>query len=287
MLAHRFSLEEMEQATGLAPHEIAATLRQVPELGTSSPSPKTLKVMPYPGGRHPRIGFLDGAIAPQRETKISVFTPWDDSSYVVHDIPEAIWSNLGLTYLAHTHVDTVWTRQGITLPPKEWEPLPEGGLRMWRRLPNGITFGTLVEPQADHVRMVMWLHNGTDTPLSDLRVQNCVMLKGAPEFNAQTNDNKVITSPFVACRSSAGQRWVISAWEPCDRPWANPPVPCLHSDPKFPDTAPGETTLLNGWLSFAEGEELEAVLDSIPQRWRKRTLEDIQQHLPAFDSKDH
>jgi hypothetical protein len=52
-----------------------------------------LFVLPYPGGRHPRIGFLDGAVNPQRETKISVSTPWDEQSYVVVDLPEAIWSN--------------------------------------------------------------------------------------------------------------------------------------------------------------------------------------------------
>lgn len=27
-----------------------------------------LRLLPYPGGRHPRIGFLDGAIDPQRDT---------------------------------------------------------------------------------------------------------------------------------------------------------------------------------------------------------------------------
>ena len=70
-------------------------------------------MLPYPGGRHPRIGFLEGAIDPQRETKLSVFTPWHDSSYVVADVPEAIWSNLGLTYLAHTHIPTIWTAQKI------------------------------------------------------------------------------------------------------------------------------------------------------------------------------
>jgi hypothetical protein len=34
------------------------------------------RVLPYPGGRHPRVGFLDGAIDPQRGTKASVFAPW-------------------------------------------------------------------------------------------------------------------------------------------------------------------------------------------------------------------
>ena len=37
-----------------------------------------LLVLPYPGGRHPRIGFRDGMIRPQRETKASVFAPWKD-----------------------------------------------------------------------------------------------------------------------------------------------------------------------------------------------------------------
>ncbi len=36
-----------------------------------------LLVRPYPGGRHPRIGFLEGAVEPQRETKVSVCSPWD------------------------------------------------------------------------------------------------------------------------------------------------------------------------------------------------------------------
>ena len=83
-----------------------------------------LLTLAYPGGRHPRIGFLDGAVRPQRETKISVFAPWDDTSYVVLDVPEAVWSNLGLTYLAHTHVPTVWSKQNITLAPLEWNGYP-------------------------------------------------------------------------------------------------------------------------------------------------------------------
>ena len=85
-----------------------------------------LFVLPYPGGRHPRIGFLEGAINPQRETKFSVFTPWDPNSYAVIDLPEAIWSNLGLTYLAHTHIDTIWTAQKIELEKLEWNRDPNG-----------------------------------------------------------------------------------------------------------------------------------------------------------------
>ncbi|MEW6160899.1 MAG: hypothetical protein AB1813_26010, partial [Verrucomicrobiota bacterium] len=250
---HQFSDAEVQMATGLTQTEIQSAVRKFDITPERRPRPRAnspLLVLPYPGGRHPRIGFLDGAVRPQRETKVSVFTPWDPSSYVVLDIPEAIWSDLGLTYLAHTHVPTLWTKQNIPLPQLEWNRRSDGTLDLERTLPNGIAFGTKVIPGRDSVRMEMWLKNGTDKPLKDLRVQNCVMLKGAKGFEQQTNDNKVISKPYVACRSTDGQRWIITAWEPCHRPWANPPCPCLHSDPKFPDCAPGETHRLRGWFSF-------------------------------------
>ena len=41
----------------------------------------------YVHGDINRRDFLEGAVAPQRETKISVFTPWDDAGYVVADVP--------------------------------------------------------------------------------------------------------------------------------------------------------------------------------------------------------
>src|SRR5262249_44657213 len=99
---HRFSTAEIREATGLSEEKIAAALQKLDlrsETKPKRPADAPLLVLPYPGGRHPRIGFLDGAVRPQRETKVSIFTPWDDTSYVVADIPEAVWSNLGLTYL--------------------------------------------------------------------------------------------------------------------------------------------------------------------------------------------
>jgi hypothetical protein len=256
---HRFTLEEVHSATGLTLPEIDAAIKRfdiapgrVPARRPGDP----LVVLPYPGGRHPRIGFLEGAVDPQRETKISVFAPWADGGYVVADVPEAIWSNLGLTYLAHTHVPTVWSKQNIELEQLEWTRLPDGQLQCERTLPNGIRFGTKVRSTPEAVRMEMWLFNGTPATLSDLRVQNCVMLKAALGFAEQTNDNKVLESPYAACRNAEGNRWVISAWEPCQRVWANKPCPCLHSDPQFPDCPPGETRRLRGWLSFYEGTDI-------------------------------
>lgn len=270
---HRFTTAEIAEATGLGEEEIERALRKfdiAPEGRPKRAAGAPLLTLPYPGGRHPRIGFLDGAVHPQRETKISVFTPWDDSSYVVVDVPEAIWSNLGLTYLAHTHVPTVWTKAGKELEPLEWKRGKEGRLDSERTLPNGIAFGVHIEPRPDSVRMEMWLRNGTRETLTDLRVQNCVMLKGAKGFEGQTSENKIVRKPYVAAKSRDGQRWVITAWEPCHRPWDNPKCPCLHSDPKFPDCPPGETKRLHGWLSFYEGNDFEAECRRIDAtRWRE------------------
>jgi hypothetical protein len=263
MAWHRFSMEEMTKASGLDAETITKAQARY-HLRTESRPPRTvggpLLVLPYPGGRHPRIGFLDGAVDPQRETKFSVFPPWDDTSYVVVDLPEALWSNLGLTYLAHTHIPTVFDKQGVRLPPLEWRRGRNGRLDSERMLPNGIAFGASVAPARDAVYMELWLKNGTSMPLSDLRVQTCVMLKGAAGFATQTNANKVFSKPYAACRSDDGRHWVITGWERCDRPWGNAPVPCLHADPKFPDCAPGEIRRLHGWLSFYEGTNLVAEL---------------------------
>jgi len=271
---HRFTNEKIRAATGLTENEIIASLKKFdirPENRPKRKKDSPLLVLPYPGGRHPRIGFLDGAIDPQRETKFSVFTPWDANSYVVVDLPEAIWSNLDLTYLAHTHIDTIWTKQGIDLPKLEWNRRPDGILDIERKLPNGIAFGAHVKPTKETVRMELWLKNGTDQKLSDLRVQNCVMPKMAAGFEQQTNENKLLTNPYVACRSSDGKKWIITAWEYCNNPWANEKCPCFHSDPKFPDLEPGQTYHLQGWLSFYEGTDIKTEFDRIEATgWQKK-----------------
>jgi peptidoglycan/xylan/chitin deacetylase (PgdA/CDA1 family) len=278
LVDHDFNVFEASAATGLSIDEIEAAVERLSIAkradGAQATPPSLLKVLPYPGGRHPRIGFLDGAIRPQRETKFSAFLPWDSSQYVVVDVPEAIWIKIGedreLLYLAHTHVPTLWSRQGISLDALEWARGEGGSLRIERRLPNQVTFGAMVVPTQDAVRMELWITNGTQETLRGLDVQNCVMLKGAAEFNSITNDNKLFQDPFVACRNAAGDRWIITAWENCQRPWGNAPCPCMHSDPRFADCPPGETRRLHGWLSFFEGTDIESELRRIGRMgWRQ------------------
>jgi hypothetical protein len=274
---HGFSVREIRAATGMSAKDVAAALERLKiTAGTKPPRPAdaALRVLPYPGGRHPRIGFLDGAVRPQRETKCSVFAPWDKSGYIVVDVPEAIWWDTPrgreLLYLAHTHIPTHWDRSGAKLAKLEWKRHRDGTLSYERRLPNDVAFGSRVVPGRDAVRMEMWLRNGTKQKLTGLDVQNCVMLKGAPEFAARTNENKVYRSPYAACRSAKANRWVITAWQPPHRTWGNQRCPCLHSDPRFPDCPPGRTVRIRGWLSFYQGDDVQAEFERIDRSWRRK-----------------
>ena len=267
---HDFSETEVAAATGMETDAIAATLKRL-GLGSQIAPPRTettaLQMLPYPGGRHPRIGFRDGAIRPQRETKVSVFAPWSNGGYVVVDVPEAIWSGKGnqreLLYLAHTHVPTHWTRQGIVLAEQEWNRNADGSLDITRKLPNRVTFGARVRATSESVRWELWLTNNSDQELTGLRVQNCVMLGQATGFDQRTTQNRIVADPFIACHDEQQKRWIITAWENCARPWSNAECPCMHSDPAFPDCPVGETRKLHGWLSFYTGDNIQKELRRI------------------------
>ena len=263
---HRYTPHEIRAATGLPLVKVKQKLADWNITGIqlakrSSDAP--LKVLPYPGGRHPRIGFLDGALVPQRETKLSIFAPWDPHSYAVVDVPEAIWSNLGLTYLAHTHIPTVWEKQGKKLDPLEWQQNNDGSLVLERTLPNGIVFGSRVIPRQEVVKMNLWIRNGSPETLTGLRAQVCVMLKGLSGFNQRIHANKVIDGNWAACRNTDDSRWIITSWEPLHRSWENPPVPCLHADPSFPDCPPGKTVEANGIITFYKGTDIRQQIEKL------------------------
>jgi len=177
----------------------------------------------------------------------------------VIDVPEAIFSNLGLTYLAHQHIPTLWDKQSISLPRLEWTKEVDG-LSVRRELPNGIAFATRVTMTHDGVKMKMDLSNGTDKVLTDLRVQVCTMLKGVIGFNLQQPLESIVESPFIAVRGVGSDRWIITSWTPSNRVWSNPPVPCIHADPIFPNCEPGQVVSVEGFLRFYEGLDVRSVL---------------------------
>jgi peptidoglycan/xylan/chitin deacetylase (PgdA/CDA1 family) len=264
LVHHRYTPTEAGAALGLTDDEVNAAAKR---LGVSADRPDGPRpvVLPYPGGRHPRAGFLDGAIRPRRETKVSLFAPWADGGYAVADVPEAVWHNTPsgrrkLLFLAHTHVPTVWDEQGQTLPPLEWAAKPDGSFEVARTLPNKVTLASRVTPGRDGTRMEFTVTNGSSATLTGLDVQMCVMLKGLAGFELASNDNKLFQPPFAAARDASGRRWVITGWERCKRAWGNPPCPCLHSDPRVPDCPPSESRSVRGWASFYEGPDIQAEL---------------------------
>jgi len=261
LVDHHFTATEASAATGLTTQQIKLASERL-EIDSPSQLPADqLRVLPYPGGRHPRTGFRDGAIRPQRETKLSVFLPWDSQSYVVADVPEAIWwmqeDRRELMYLAHTHVKTTWDLKGQTLQPVEWQQT-DSGWKVVRQLPNGVEFGCMAHPHERDLRLNLWIKNGSAETLKGLVVQNCMMLARAAGFDQLTNDNKLIEKPFVACHDGTKSRWIITGWQNCVRPWANEPCPCMHSDPQFPDCPPGESRELEGVLSFYVGTDIQS-----------------------------
>jgi peptidoglycan/xylan/chitin deacetylase (PgdA/CDA1 family) len=264
LVHHRFTPTEAGAALGLTADEVGAAAKRlgITTDGKNEPRPS---VLPYPGGRHPRIGFLDGAIRPQRETKVSLFAPWAYGGYAVADVPEAVWHETPdgrrkLLFLAHTHVPTIWDEKGQTLPPLEWEAKADGSLQLSRPLPNKVTLTSRVTPGRDGTRMEFRVTNGSKEALTGLDIQMCVMLKGLNGFALQSNENKVFQPPFAAAFDTSGRRWIITAWEGCKRAWGNTACPCLHSDPRVPDCPPGESRGVRGWASFYEGQDIQAEL---------------------------
>lgn len=257
---HGYSIEEAQQVTQLPPEQLLriqdslASVNAVKEMGK-------LKIRPYPGGRHPRIGFLDGAVDPMRGTKFSVFLPWDPTQYVVVDLPEAIFSNLGLTFLAHRHIPTIWDLQHQFIDNVDWQVNEDGSLENVWKLPNDVSFGARALPFEEEVRMDLWLYNGTGRSLTGLRTQVCVMLKGAGDFNQQDTLNKRFYSNLASVRNSSADRWILTSWDNAGRAWGNAKVPCLHADPQFPDCPPGDTVKLQGVLQFYQGNDVEEIIE--------------------------
>ncbi len=98
--------------------------------------------------------------------------------------------NLGLTFLAHTHIPTIWNAQNVVVENRDWIIEAGGVLRSEWRLPNGIAFGARVTPVTGGADLELWLENGTESRLTALRTQICVMLKAAPGFNEQSQEGK-------------------------------------------------------------------------------------------------
>jgi hypothetical protein len=207
---------------------------------------------------------------------------------VVVDVPEAVFSNIGLLFLGHRHIPTIWEERGLELETAAWTRQPDASLSFSRRLPNGISFGVTARPGRGFVDMELWLENGTAETLRGLRTQICVLLGHAKGFNALTSDNKLfftqeagwlrypqvherppgkgiyglgfrptqarVDAPMVACLHDDGERWIATVWDHCSGLPNNPICPCMHSDPVLPDCPPNQRVSAHGKLLFGQGD---------------------------------
>ena len=256
MVYHGYTLDEIIGVTALPRVTLEQCIARLDRENRRVADNARIKVLPFPGGRHPRIGFLEGAIDPLRGTKVSIFPPWEGGGHVVLDIPEAIFSNLGLTFLAHTHIPAIWNTRNIVVENQDWIVQEDGSLCSQWRLENGIAFGAQVSPQRNYVDLELWLENGTEMPLTELRTQICLLLKEAPGFNEQNNERKRFEAPVAMVKSRDAECWILLAFEHCGRTWGNEHSPCIHSDPVLPNAAPGARVAARGLLRFYEGDDI-------------------------------
>ncbi len=251
---HRYTWEEVAEVAGYSVDKIKTLSTDFDEVVQTDEN--RLTVLPYPGGRHPRIGFAEGMIDPMRGTKLSFFLPWDKSQYAILDLPEAIFYQSGLAFLGHTHVPTMWDYDQVAIENSDWVVSEDGTCRNSWKLPNGIQISASVTPLRDTVDMELTIKNDSEEDMDFINGQVCIMLKGAADFDEQTNDNKTLDDDVAAVRSEGGNRWILTEWDQLRRTWGNPRCPCLHFDPILDPCRAGETVTVKGRIWFHEGDRL-------------------------------
>ena len=251
---HHYTWGEIADVSGYTVSEIQELAKGFKKV--IQPNENKLTVLPYPGGRHPRIGALASMIDPMRGTKLSIFLPWDKRQYAVLDVPEALFCQLGVTFLGHTHVPTIWDKDKVTIDNSDWSMTRAGDYENEWKLPNGMEIRVIVKPLRESVEMELIVYNGSDVDMEFINGQVCIMLKGAHEFDLQTRDNKVLTDKVAAVHSEDKNRWILTEWDQLRRTWDNPKCPCVHFDPIMNPCKVGETVSVKGRIWFHEGSEL-------------------------------
>ncbi|MBR9998253.1 MAG: polysaccharide deacetylase family protein [Cyclobacteriaceae bacterium] len=256
MKAFNYSIAEMAGVFGWPEKEMQEVI-QSSSFSPVLPAPDQIMVLPYPGGRHPRISFREGMLSPMRGTKVGIFLPWDPQDYLLLDLPEAVFSQYGLTFLGHKHIPTFFDFRKIKIQNRDWVLHPDGHVTNSWELPNRMVIGAEIYPGREQVYMDLWMYNGTrDTTFTDMQTQICIMFRGAENFDSLTNENKLFQDPVAAVRSEDGERWILTAWEGCNHAWGNEDCPCMHSDPVLPDCAPGDTVRVSGKIWFSMNEKI-------------------------------
>jgi hypothetical protein len=82
-----------------------------------------------------------------------------------------------------------------------------------------------------------------------------------PHPGWMANVSKVVADDGVICVTSPDGAWTLGTlWERARHVFNNPGagLACIHSDPVFPEIAPGETATVRGWIMIVKGSPEEA-----------------------------
>jgi hypothetical protein len=215
-----------------------------------------------------------------------VSPPWPSQDYVWLDFPEAIFTDRGLLYLSH--VNPMFPVLFPDPPQEAWHAVP-GGIAYERRLPDGVRFGgSVTAGGSESASLEIWIENGSDVPLREIRLQTCAFLRAIKEFSDFSIENKYVhvagtgwqtfdearasggedgrfrlgwrsgppaaDLPVMVTVSHAAQRLLAFTWyHDTYSLVSNPGHPCMHADPAFPDLDPGQRACIRGELMFFEG----------------------------------
>jgi hypothetical protein len=250
------------------------------------------------------IALLPGQWRPDNvfEHVAWVRTPWSEPAlpdFVFLDFPEAIFCNLGLLYLGHRNprFPAVYG----DLPRVPWKK-ERGKLYYDRVLPNGVEFGgRLGKVDPSIVSLEIYIENGSDGELTDIKLQTCALLKHTKAFSRDTADNKFVHTPaggwepFNQARRAKDEQgrfrlgWragpaaadlpvMVTVSDRSDRlialTWydaaysliCNPAHPCMHADPALADIPRGMRETIHGELIFFDGT-LEQFTDWFVRRY--------------------
>ena len=221
------------------------------------------------------------------EQIVWVSPSWPSQDYIWLDFPEAIFSDQGLLFLSH--INPAHPVVFPNLPRVQWQAIA-GGIAFERVLPNGVKFGGSVVTNCDStgVSLELYIDNGSEKPLRNIKLQTCAYLRAIREFSDFTVKSKFVHlpeagwQPFEAARacglemgrfrlgwrggpaaadlpvmvttSNQGKRLVAMTWyDDTYSLISNPEHPCMHADPFFPDLEAGQRAKIRGEILFFEG----------------------------------
>ena len=215
-----------------------------------------------------------------------VSPPWSSQEYIWLDFPEAIFSGKELLFLSHINPRFPSRNQHVESVP--WQR-KEDGIRYEQELSNGIRFGGSVTKKCQNIiSLELWMQNGSNDPVKDVKLQTCAYLHGIEEFNQMSSENKLVhvagqgwipytealeladvkgkyhvgwlsgpevaDLPVILALSKEPERLVAFTWfENTYSFIGNQNHPCFHADPRMGDIEPGESKTISGELIFFEG----------------------------------